>query len=46
VDLEAQIHDVDDLHLALPETKHFLHADLTQDPSAALDKAEQAHDRK
>jgi acetolactate decarboxylase len=44
--LEAQVHDLDDLHLALPETREFLHADLTQDPSAALDKAEQAHDRK
>jgi acetolactate decarboxylase len=43
--LEAQVHDLDDVHLALPETREFLHADLTQDPSAALDKAEKAHDR-
>jgi acetolactate decarboxylase len=43
--LEAQVHAISDLHLALPETREFLHADLTQDPSAALDKAEQAHDR-
>lgn len=44
--LEVQLHDLDDLHLALPETREFLHADLTQDPSAALDKAEKANDRK
>jgi acetolactate decarboxylase len=44
--LEVQLHDLDDLHLALPETREFLQADLTQDPSAALDKAEKAQDRK
>lgn len=41
--LEAKLQDLDDLRLALPETTQFLHADLTQDPSAALDKAERAH---
>lgn len=40
--LTAQVQDLDDLHLALPETREFLHADLTQDPTAALDKAERA----
>ena len=43
--LEAQVQDLDDLHLALPETREFLHADLTQDPSEALKKAESAHDQ-
>jgi len=41
--LEAKLQDLDDLRLAIPETAQFLHADLTQDPSAALDKAERAH---
>ena len=41
--LEAKMEDLDDLRLASPETAQFLHADLTQDPSEALDKAERAH---
>src|SRR5262249_21468486 len=41
--LEAKLQDLDDLRLAIPETAQFLHADLSQDPSAALDKAERAH---
>ena len=41
--LEAKLQDLDDLRLAIPETAQFLHADLTRDPSAALDKAERAH---
>ncbi|MCC8428921.1 acetolactate decarboxylase [uncultured Reyranella sp.] len=43
--LEVQVHDLDNLHLAIPETREFLHADLTQDPAAALEKAEMAKDR-
>lgn len=42
-ELEAMLQDLDDLRLAIPETAQFLHADLTQDPSAILDKAERAH---
>ena len=41
--LEAKLQDLDDLRLAIPETAQFLRADLTQNPSAALDKAERAH---
>ena len=41
--LEAKMEDLDDLRLAIPETTQFLHADLTQDPSRALEKAERAH---
>ena len=41
--LEAKMEDLDDLRLAIPETTQLLHADLTQDPSEALDKAERAH---
>jgi acetolactate decarboxylase len=41
--MEARLQDLDDLRLAIPETAQFLHADLTQDPSAALDRAERAH---
>lgn len=40
--LEAKLQDLDDLRLAIPETAQFLHADLTQDPSAALERAERA----
>jgi acetolactate decarboxylase len=40
--LEAQMEDLDDLCLAIPETTQFLHADLTQGPSQALEKAERA----
>lgn len=43
--LDVQVHDLDNLHLAIPETREFLHADLTQDSSAALEKAEMAKDR-
>jgi alpha-acetolactate decarboxylase len=42
-ELEAKMEDLDDLRLAIPETTQFLHADLTQDPSRALEKAERAH---
>jgi acetolactate decarboxylase len=41
--LEAKMEDLDNLRLAIPETTQFLHADLAQDPSQALDKAERAH---
>lgn len=43
--LRAQIHTTNDLHLVLPETAAFLKADLTNDPSAALAKAEGAQAR-
>jgi len=38
--LEVQLQDIDDLRLAMPETRRFLQADLTGDPTAALAKAE------
>jgi acetolactate decarboxylase len=41
--LEAKLQDLDDLRVAIPETAQFLHADLTQDPSVPLEKAERAH---
>jgi len=41
--LEAKMEDLDDLRLAIPETTQFLHTDLTQNPSQAMDKAERAH---
>ena len=40
--LGVQLQDIDDLRLAMPETRRFLQADLTGDPTAALDKAERA----
>ncbi len=40
--LEAAIADLDDVRLAIPETREFLQADLTVDPTAALDVAEKA----
>ena len=43
--VEVQVHDLDDLHLALPEMREFLHADLTQDPNAAIEKANRTRDR-
>lgn len=43
--IEVQLQDIDDLRLAMPETRRFLQADLTGDPSAALDKAERAGNR-
>jgi len=38
--LQAAIQDLDDVRLAIPETREFLEADLTKDPSAALDITE------
>ena len=38
--LEAELQDLDDVRLAIPETREFLEADLTQDTSAALAVAE------
>ena len=43
--LEVAFHDVHDLHLALPESAEFLRADLSGDPTAALDVAEHGTDR-
>jgi acetolactate decarboxylase len=39
-ELSADLHQVDDVHLAIPETQAFLEADLSGDTSAALDVAE------
>jgi acetolactate decarboxylase len=44
-ELEAQIQHLDDFRMAIPESPEFLKADLTQDPSQALDKAERAQGR-
>lgn len=38
--LEVALHDVHDLRVALPETAEFVRADLSADPTAALDVAE------
>jgi alpha-acetolactate decarboxylase len=38
--LVVQMHQVSDLHVALPETVEFLEADLNGDNSAALDVTE------
>ena len=38
----AQIHQVNDVHLAIPETEAFLEADFSGDTSAALDAAERS----
>ena len=38
--LQASLHLTSDLHLVLPENEEFLKANLTQDPAAALAKAE------
>lgn len=38
----AEIHQVNDVHLALPETQAFLEADLNADTTAALDVAERS----
>jgi acetolactate decarboxylase len=43
--LRAQIQHLDDFRMAIPESPEFLKADLTQDPSKALDKAERAKGR-
>lgn len=40
--LDVAVQDIDELHLALPETRQFLQADLEADPSKALDEAERA----
>ena len=40
--LDAEVQDLDDFRLAMPETRQFLRADFTRDPSAALDEAERA----
>jgi acetolactate decarboxylase len=40
--LEAAIADLDDVRLAIPETREFLEADLMLDPTAALDITEKA----
>ncbi len=42
-DSNIQFQTLDDLHISLPETKEFLAADLTNDPSEALDQAERSH---
>lgn len=39
-DLQVEINDVNDVHLAIPETAEFLAADLAGDHAAALAKAE------
>jgi len=43
--LEVAFHDVHDLHLALPESAEFLRADLSRDPTVALDVAEHGSGR-
>ena len=40
--MEAAVQDLDDVRLAIPETREFLEADLTQDPIAALNIAEKS----
>jgi len=40
VQLRAQLQDLADVRIAMPETAAFLQADLTQDPSHELDLAE------
>ena len=41
--LHAQVEHTADFRMAIPETPQFLQADLTQDPSQALDQAERDH---
>lgn len=43
--LKAQVQHLDEFRMAIPENPEFLKADLTQDPSKALDKAERAQGR-
>jgi len=43
--LEAQVQHLDDFRMAIPESPEFLKADLSRDPSKALDKAERAQGR-
>ena len=45
VELKAQIQHLDDFRMAIPESAEFLKADLTGDPSRALDKAERSHQK-
>jgi acetolactate decarboxylase len=40
--LEAAVQDLDDVRLAIPETRDFLTADLTLDPTAALNITEKS----
>ena len=40
--LDAAVQDLDDVRLAIPETREFLEADLTQDPTAALNITEKS----
>jgi acetolactate decarboxylase len=48
VNLRAQMQDLADVRIAMPETAAFLQADLSQDPSQELDLVERggAHDRR
>lgn len=39
-DLALALHELNDVHLALPESESFVHADLRRDPSADLTQAE------
>lgn len=41
--LTVQLQELDDLRISLPATPEFMSADLSLDPSAALDQAERAH---
>lgn len=43
--LRAEVQHLDDFRMAIPESPEFLKADLTQDPSKVLDKAERAQGR-
>jgi acetolactate decarboxylase len=43
--LKAQVQHLDDFRMAIPESPEFLRADLTRDPSKALDQAERAQRR-
>jgi len=41
--LKIELHEASDIHLALPENHAYLVADLSQDPTAALEIAETNH---
>ena len=43
---QAEVHQVSDVHLAIPETEAFLSADLSGDTREDLDIAERARDRR
>jgi acetolactate decarboxylase len=45
VNLQAQMQDLADVRIAMPETAAFLQADLSQDPSQELDLAERGGKR-